>query len=308
MRITILLFTLLCITAIHSQEPISFSDKLILKSNINSQSESLLVYDNNEESIIVDANNNYRVELAANYKFFGLKFGFSPSRRDSNINSKFKTIQLNLFINQWIQSFEYRKTQGFYQEEVTTIAAQFPNLKSTNWRGSTSYVLNQNFSLKHLLHLNAWQQRSSGSFVPSLDYGFNRLSNTTFGEKTIENNFDIALSPAYYYTWCFKEHWFASGSLSPTIGLRFSKDKSANQSNNNTYLTRGLDLSLQFGYTSNTISAGARFNFDSNATDKSKQISVVNDKSYASLYVGYRLNAPRFLRRSAEFIENKVGL
>ncbi|WP_397362414.1 DUF4421 family protein [Olleya sp. R77988] len=286
---------------------ISFREKLLLKSNINTQTESFSIQNNNQ-SILVNANNTYRLEVAANYKFLGLKIGFSPSSKDSDFKSKFLNSQLNIFLDQWIQSIEYRKVKGFYQDNNASLLAQFPELQTSSWIGTTSYVLNTNFSLKHLTHLTEWQRQTAGSFVPTLKYGFNSLRNTIDNKKITDNSFDISLAPAYYYTWAFQNHWFISSSISPALGLRFSTEKQNDIISKNTFLTRALDVTLQFGFTSETISAGASFNFDSNAINKNSTQSLVNDKSYASLYFGYRFNPPPFLKRAVEKIEDKFGI
>ena len=308
MRNCLVVFILLSCTVVVGQNSVlSFRENLLVKSNINTQNESFSIQNNNQ-SILVNANNTYRLEVGANYKFLGLKIGFSPSSRSSDFKSKFLNSQLNIFLKQWIQSFEYRKVQGFYQDNNAQLLAQFPDLKTTSWLGTTSYVLNNNFSLKHLTHLNEWQRETAGSFVPTLKYGFNRLSNSIDYQKVAENSFDVSFAPAYYYTWAFKEHWFISSSIAPALGVRFTTEKLNNITNKDTFISRALDLTLQFGYTSETISAGASFNFDSNAINKDLTQSMVNDKSYASLYFGYRFTPPNFLKRTVEHIESTLGL
>jgi len=308
MRNCLVVFILLSCTVVVGQNSVlSFRENLLVKSNINTQNESFSIQNNNQ-SILVNANNTYRLEVGANYKFLGLKIGFSPSSRSSDFKSKFLNSQLNIFLKQWIQSFEYRKVQGFYQDNNAQLLAQFPDLKTTSWLGTTSYVLNNNFSLKHLTHLNEWQRETAGSFVPTLKYGFNRLSNSIDYQKVAENSFDVSFAPAYYYTWAFKEHWFISSSIAPALGVRFTTEKLNNITNKDTFISRALDLTLQFGYTSETISAGASFNFDSNAINKDLTQSMVNDKSYASLYFGYRFTPPNFLKRTVEQIESTFGL
>ncbi|WP_292946627.1 DUF4421 family protein [Olleya sp. UBA1516] len=303
----VVLILFLCTIVVGQNTVLSFRENLLLKSNINTQNESFSIQNNNQ-SILVNANNTYRLEVGANYKFLGLKIGFSPSSRSSDFKSKFLNSQLNIFIKQWIQSFEYRKVKGFYQENNAQLLAQFPDLKTTSWLGTTSYVLNDNFSLKHLTHLNEWQRETAGSLVPTLKYGFNRLSNIIDYQKVAENSFDLSFAPAYYYTWAFKDHWFISSSIAPAVGVRFTTEKLNTAINKDTFISRALDLTLQFGYTSETISAGASFNFDSNAINKDLTQSMVNDKSYASLYFGYRFTPPNFLKRTVEQIESTIGL
>jgi len=289
---------------------ISFKDKLLLRANINTQSESFSIIDN-EERFTIEALNSFRLQLSANYKFVGLSIGFSPKSKNSDFKSKFFESQLQFFIKQqWIQTFNFSRVQGFYQENVQTldIEAQFPNLKSTSITGQTAYVYNRNFSLKHLSHQNEWQQYSAGSFIPSLKYGLNRISDIVDNEKFIQNNFDITLAPAYYYTWCLQSNWFVSPNISPALGIRFTKDKTPTSETNETYFTKALSVGLQFGYTSTRFSAGATFNFNSNSINNRLERELTNDKNYANIYFAYRLDPPKFLERSVRKIEEKFGL
>ena len=288
---------------------ISFEDQLLLKATINTQSETFSIVDE-QERLTIEALNSFKLQLSANYKFVGLSLAFSPSSKDSEFKSDFLSTDLRLFLNHWIQSFSYSRVMGFYLQNVRTDAVerQYPNLKTTSYFGATSYVFNEDFSLKHLLHQNEWQRVTAGSFIPSLRYGLNRVSDTFEDDKLIQNNIDIILSPAYYYTWCLRNHWFVSPNISPELGIRFSKDKTNTTENNQTYFTRALSLGLQFGYTSTKISAGATFNFTSQSVNNKSPRNLTNDKNFANLYFGYRLDPPEFLERIVTNIENKIGL
>ena len=308
--ILLLFYSFLQAQSTGSSDIISFADKLLLRANINTQSESFSIVDN-EERFTIEALNSFRLQLSANYKFVGFSIGFSPKSKNSDFKSKFFESQLQFFIKkQWIQTFNYSKVDGFYFENVQTldIEEQFPNLKTTSWTGQTSYVYNENYSLKHLSHQNEWQQYSSGSFVPSLKYGLNRISDTVDNEKYVQNNFDITLAPAYYYTWCLQENWFVSPNVSPALGIRFSKDKTTTTEVSNTYFTKALSVGLQFGYTSNKISAGATFNFNSNSINGSTTRELTNDKNYANLYFAYRIDPPAFLEHAVTKISDKLGI
>ncbi len=310
MKFFSIIFSLLIFNILQSQEfdsVVSFSDDLLVKVNVNTQNESFSIQDDSEENFTIGANNVYRLEVSANYKFLGLSIGFSPGNGNSNFKSSFLDYQLRLFLGQWIQNFQYRKVQGFYEESVilNEESLQFPHLKTTNWNGATSYVLNPRLSLKHLLYLTEWQRESAGSLIPTLKYGYNKLSGQFGDEKLFQNNFDIALVSSYYYTWVVKRNWFISPSLSPALGVRFSSDESDEK---DTFVTKALNFSLQFGYTNDRISAGASFSFDSNSVSEDVRENVINDKSYASIYFGYRFNPPRYLKEKVEWINRKIGL
>lgn len=313
MKLIVSSFFILCFSFVNAQDfgsIVSFKDNMLVKFNVNTQNESFSIQDSNEDNFTLTADNVYRVQMSANYKFLGLSVGFSPSGNRSDFKSKFRDYQLRLFLKQWIQNFQYRKVQGFYDEGINPndVSLRFPHLKTTNWGGETSYVFNSKFSLRHLLYLNEWQRENSGSFIPTFRYSFNRLSDWVENERVVQNNFDISIAPRYYYTWIVNRNWFVTPSISPAIGLRFSTDKSNEGDIKSTYITKALDLGLQFGYTSNKISAGARFNFESNSVNEAVKRNVINDKSYASIYFGFRFNPPRYLEEKVDWINDRLGL
>ena len=289
---------------------VSFKDKLLLKGNINTQSESFSIVDSNER-FTIEALNSFRLQVAANYKFLGLSFAFSPVSRSAEFKSKFFEAQLRFFIKkQWIQSFKYSNVKGFYEENVSTntIARQFPNLQTQTFSGSTAYVFNTNFSLNHLENQNEWQQYTAGSFIPSLKYGLNNVSDLTTIGKISRRNIDISLAASYYYTWCILENWFISPNVSPELGIRFSKNKTPSENNKEIAFTRALNVGLQFGFTNNNISAGAKFSFNSNKVSNNSSRNFTNDKNFASLYFGYRIKPPKFIENTVNSIEDRLGL
>ena len=288
---------------------ISFKEKLILRAAINTQNESFTIIENSEK-FNVEASNLFKLQLAANYKFIGLAIGFSPKNRNSDFNSTFLQSNLQFFIKkQWIQSFHYSRIKGYYLEtQPQDLDKQFPNLKTISITGTTAYNYNPKFSLKHLLHHNAWQQESAGSIIPSLTYGLNKIIDIADNEKVVQNNLDIALATSYYYTWCFKRNWFISPNISPIIGLRFftEKNKATDNKTREIHLIRGLNLGLQYGYTSHKISTGVKFNFDSNWVNNASTREFTNDKDYVNLYFAYRIEPPGFLKRGVDNINEKL--
>lgn len=307
-------FTFLNLNAQNSEETTSsnittFKNYLVFKTNISTQNESFSVFDG-EEKYSIEALNAFKLQLAANYRFLGLSLSFSPLDKSSEFKSKFIETKIRFFIKKWIQSIEYRRVQGFYLENVSTdaIDQQFPHLKTTSYIGETSYVFNDDFSLKHLTDQNEWQHESAGSFIPAIRYGYNRISDYVFENKFVQNNYDIKLAPSYYYTWCLKNNWFIAPNVTPSIGLRFSKERFLDLEESDTFVTKGLNLGIQYGYTSERISTGAVFNFEANSINKSSNRNLEIDRNYVNLYFTYRFDAPRFLKDAVDGIYRKLGL
>ena len=187
---------------------------------------------------------------------------------------------------------------------------QLPDLKFVTWRGATSYVLNPNFSLRNIVYQTEWQRKSAGSFIPELEYSYTQISNQENAIKSITNIYDIELAASYYYTFVIHKNWFISPFLSPSIGIRFSKDKE--EPKNNTiseelekYQINRLKGGLQLGYSSRKIIFGANINFNVNWYNEDESTSIINDKSYAKLYFGYRFNAPKFIQKPFKWINKQ---
>ncbi|MCB4799857.1 DUF4421 family protein [Neotamlana laminarinivorans] len=299
------IMSLLFFTKANAQDIVKLNDYLITKVSINRQTEILSVNEDiNNERYTIEATNDLRTKLSANYKFLGFGFGFSPPQSDRK--SKFLEAKLNLFLSKWVLGADFSRIKGFYAQNIDlqNPDRDFPDLKSTSYRFSAGYLLNDRFSYKHLFQLNEWQRESSGSFIPSFTYRYNRISDFIDGDKVVQHNSDFTLSPAYYYTWCVDQNWFVTPAISPKFGMRFSKD----DTNKETYFTRGFNFRLQFGFTNERVAAGATFTFESNNINYRSTRSTINDRNHAQLYFAYRFNAPKFLQRTVESIERKFGL
>lgn len=286
----------------------SFKHKIILKANINTQTESYSIQKNDTENFSLTANNNFKFTLSANYEFLGLSIGFSPKARNLPYKTSFQDIKMRLFVKQWIQSFQYRRVRGFYRdgEILENVQEQFPHFKTISWNGTTSYVLNPNFSLKHVLFNTEWQRKSAGSLIPNLRYGYQRITDRIDSLKEVQNIYSISLATDYYYTWVIENNWFVTPAISPGIGLRFT-DYNLNELNEqNTLFTTALNLGLYFGYTSPNMVIGANFNFDSKASNAKTKTNIISDRSYAKLYFGYRFNAPASVKKQVDWIKYKV--
>lgn len=303
MKYYFLLLSLFSLLIVNGQDIVSFKDKLLVKTSFDKQSESFFIDDSVNTPFIVDANNDFKIRLSANYQVFGLSVALSP-----NSDSKFRNINLNLFLDHWFQTFEYSNLQGFFKQLSTTNTGNKPQLKKTSWSGSTAYTFNPNFSLKHLISLNEWQRKSAGSFIPTLKYGYTDLYIVTENTSYTQNSLNIALAPSYAYTQVIKNNFFVMLDVAPAIGLRLINEDAANSKTKTAFMTRSLDLKLQFGYTSEKISAGAIFNFDSTQSRKEEQRNFVNDKNFASLYFGYRFDPPEFLKRGSKWIKDTIKL
>ena len=312
--------------ATDSTRIISFVDKIIIKANVDTQTDSYEVETESGDRLSLLANNQHRFTLSLDYEFLGVSVGFAPKFLPGNDDnslqgeSSFNDYRFRFFLGAWTQELKYSRVQGFYVENTGDFIPnwiedqdpfiQLPSFKTTIWGGSTSYILNPNFSLRNVVYNTEWQLKSAGSFIPTLRYGFTRISSKFNGPKTYQNDFDLRLAPDYYYTFVIHRNWFIAAFLSPSIGVRFANEgtEEIRTTENSVYWPVALDGGMQLGYSARKIIFGANFNFESTWYNESDNTHVLNDKIFAKIYFGYRLDAPKFIEKPFKSINKKLGL
>jgi hypothetical protein len=305
---------------------ISYTDKIIIKANLDTQTDSYSVASENGLDYRLSANNQYRLVLSLDYEFIGASIGFSPKFLPGNDDtdlkgeSSYDDYSFRFFLGNWTQELQYKKVQNFYVENTNDFIPtwidgqdpyiQFPDFKTIYWGGSTSYVLNPNFSLRNVVYNTEWQRKSAGSFIPTLRYGFTRLSATLGDTKSYENSFDISIAPEYFYTFVLHENWFLSLFLSPSFGVRFSKDGivGTNENENHMYWPLSVDGGLQLGYSSSKFIYGANLEFESTWYNEDSMTNITNDTMFEKIYFGYRFDAPKSVKKTFNSINEKLGL
>lgn len=305
---------------------ISYTDKIIIKANLDTQTDSYSVASENGLDYRLSANNQYRLVLSLDYEFIGASIGFSPKFLPGNDDtdlkgeSSYEDYSFRFFLGNWTQELQYKKVQNFYVENTNDFIPnwidgqdpyiQFPDFKTIFWGGSTSYVLNPNFSLRNVVYNTEWQRKSAGSFIPTIRYGFTRLSATLGDTKSYENSFDISIAPEYFYTFVLHENWFLSLFLSPSFGVRFSKDGIVGtiENENHMYWPLSVDGGLQLGYSSSKFIYGANLEFESTWYNEDSMTNITNDTMFAKIYFGYRFDAPKVVKKTFNAINEKLGL
>lgn len=306
----------------------SYVDKLVLGLNVDTQTDTYVFRD---ESIIdrleISPNNQTRLSLSLDYKFLGVSIGFAPrffnDKEDEKLKGKssFTDYRFNFFFGRFVQSLQYRKIEGYYLvntdyffddwKEGEDAYLQFPDLSKTVIGFSTGYIFNDKFSYRSLVGFTERQLISAGSLVPMLYYDYSRFYDMIMDEESVENQFNLRLAFGYYYTWVISKRWFITPGLAPSLGVRFSNFKDVDADGivtreSNSYITRALDGGLQLGWNTDKFFGGTRLIFNINWYDENSESHVENNQVYGLVYLGYRLNAPRFIRRPMEDVENEV--
>ncbi|MDU8885777.1 DUF4421 family protein [Yeosuana sp. MJ-SS3] len=304
---------------------VSFADKIIIKANLSTQTDTYILRTDNTVDLKVEPNNNYKLFLSLDYQFIGISLGFAPNfitdNQDDNLKGKssFSDLQFRMFLGNWVQGIYYNKIKGYYIKNTHDFVddwikgedpyIQIPNLKNVTWGMSTAYVFNPKFSYRNLVYQTEWQKKSAGSFVPILYYNYNNSGFTFLGSESEEKSFNIRLATNYYYTLVIKENWFISPYVSPSLGVRFVNDKSIindiKSTEYKTLITRQLEGGLQLGFSSKRIIFGGSYNFSANWYNEDKNSNTENDRIYGILYFGYRFDTPKFIENSYNWLTNK---
>lgn len=307
---------------------IFYPDKIMLRANVSTQTDDYLLTTKNGSNLDLETNNSYKVFLAVDYKFIGFSYGFYPKffggNKDEDLKGKstFSDFNFRFFLGRWLQTVQYSKTRGYYVANMKDFNPnwdegkdgyiKFPNFKSTVYGMSTSYIFNPKFSLKSITSFTEWQKKSAGSFIPSLAYSYNRITSKTEITDGKQDEYDIKLGAGYYYNFIIRKRFYAAVNLSPSIGVKFMKDKSVDAGvetiEKHNYFTKNIDGGLKLGYNSERILFGASLNFNSSSYDEDKNTVISNDKTFALLYFGYRFDAPNFIKKPIDKISSKVNL
>ena len=307
---------------------IYYPDKIMIRANVSSQSDSYLLNEKQGSNLDLETNNSYKLFLNIDYKFIGFSYGFYPKffggNKDENLKGKssFSDYNFRFFLGRWLQTVQFSKTKGYYVSNMSDFSPgwvegkdpylQFPDFKTIQYGMSTSYLFNPKFSLKSITSLTEWQKQSAGSFIPSLIYTYNTIKSKTDDLDGKQKEFDVRLAAGYYYNFIIGKRFYIAPNLSPSLGVKFLKDKSTDSGvttiEKHTYFTRNLEGGIKVGYNSDRILCGASLNFSNSSYNEDKSTIISNDKVYGLLYFGYRFDAPGFIRKPVEKIDEKIKM
>ena len=307
---------------------IYYPDKIMVLTNLSTQTDAYLLNNKTGPNLDLQTNNNYKLFLSVDYKFIGFSYGFYPKffggNKDEDLKGKssFTDYNFRFFLGRWIQTANFSKTKGYYVANMSDFNTdwvegkdpyvQFPDFKSIQYGMSTSYLFNPKFSLKSITSFTEWQKNSAGSFIPSLVYTYNRIISKVDDLNGKQKEFDFRLAAGYYYNFIIHKNFYIAPHLSPSIGVKFLKDKSTDSGvesiEKETYFTRNIEGGIKIGYNSERILFGASLNFDDSSYNQDKSTVITNDKVYGLLYFGYRFDAPGFIAKTVEKIDDKIKM
>jgi len=344
-----------CFFIIYSISMISQNENSSLDTIENSEQSLYIEKYHNQLNIKFDVSNeikNYFIpydgttmEIAPNlalkysfnfsYKFLSVRFGVRPRISESSKEEKGYSdifeFRIKLLLNKWSHHFNYSYVKGFYvkntndfsSDDFTTLI-QFPNLKTNTIYGTSSYKINNNYSVRAFESQTEIQIKSAGSLMPSVDYWLYKINDTsTFidsnGETDERDNYksflglNTIINLGYYYTFVYKKNWYANAYMAPGAGINIyqttTHSPNGNSNNNFTDFVYSLQSGISLGYSSKNIFFGASFN--NKFTNENNNVSEINFQTSSNafhIFVGYRFKAPKTIRKPIDNIEEKIPI
>ncbi len=301
------------------------SGKLVLNLSINNEYETFEVRSPNSRTVLYP-NAKTNAHLKLNYRFlsFGFQFApdFLPGNGDEDQKGETKSFRLGtaLVFKHWFTDINYSKVKGYYLKNSSDFMVmqpgdpyiQFPDLHFNNLSLAVGYSSNSRFSFRSLTTQTERQLRSTGSFIPTINFSYYTVNDKSSSLTTQKSrNIETSIGPGYAYTFVLHKEFYLSLGLSGSLGYLNTK-----------LWTRGLleptityqdnfilrwDGRTGFGYNGSKFYTGLYANLS--GTQYEQENSTVlnfNTRVFFQVFFGIRIPAPAYLNRKVNQIEEKI--
>lgn len=300
----------------------SYRDQVMIRLNLDTNLEKYIISWGENNKMELSINNKTRTSVSVDYRAISATLSFSPkfipgnNEDDLKGKSSYTDLSFRFFPKRFIQTLYYKKVKGFYVENMKDLNPdwqeskdgylQFPDLKVLSFGGTTSYVLNKNFSAKSIYTHGEWQKKSSGSWIPYLDYNVSFFTNTIMEVKSKEVQYKIGANMGYFYNWVIRDKVNVAPYLSVGLGGQFLRSRQGNeQKENEQVVTLRMEGGLHVGYNSDRFLFGGRMNFKTYTYQKNGE-GIENNNLYGLLYVGYRFAPPKVVKNTYDKVQKKI--
>ncbi|MDR6463676.1 DUF4421 family protein [Chryseobacterium sediminis] len=306
----------------------SYADQVMIRVNLDTNIENYVFSSGegkNAFEMDLSINNKTKTSFSIDYRIISATVSFAPRFLDGNNDDEMKgessytDFSFRFFPGRFIQNVYYKNVSGFYVENMKDLYPewqegrdpyiQFPDLRVQTFGGSTSYILNKNFSARSIYTQGEWQYKSSGSWVPFVDYDLTVFRNKIDGVKSKETQYNIGGNIGYFYNWVIGKNVNISPYLAAGIGGKFSSYRdldNGGSKENAQYATIRMQGGLHIGYNTDRFLFGGKMNFNTHAYDQKNNQTIENNNLYGLLYIGYRFAPPKVVKNTYDKIQKKI--
>lgn len=306
----------------------SYADQVMIRVNLDTNLENYVFSAGEGKDAFemdLSINNKTKTSVSIDYRIISATISFAPRFLEGNNDDEMKgkssytDFSFRFFPGRFIQNVYYKNVKGFYVENMKDLSPgwqegrdpyiQFPDLRVQTFGGSTSYMLNKNFSARSIYTQGEWQEKSSGSWVPFVDYDLTVFRNKIDGVRSKEIQYNIGGNMGYFYNWVIGKKVNISPYLAVGIGGKFSSYRdiqNGGTKENAQYATIRMQGGLHIGYNTDRFLFGGRMNFKAYSYDQKNNQTIENNNLYGLLYIGYRFAPPKVVKNTYDKIQKKI--
>jgi hypothetical protein len=286
-----------------------FPNKLTLRSYFINTSNTFNFKDEQEDiDFSLNPNKQNQLGLSAAFRSVVLSYSFTPgflAENRDNGDSELRNFNMRGFLGSWMINFQLYKEKGFFIDiPELEINQYFENFRTFKVGGVASYIFNKNFSYRAIVSQDEKQLKSAGSFIPNFIFYYTDYDLKAEGLDSDIYSYDMAIAPAYYYNFVPSKNllFSAGGSVGLGANVTFSSEETL------TSLLSEVNLKASVVYDKNNLYLGAHYSYLilNHNFDRSTYIS--DDIPYLQIFFGYRFNAPKFMIKTAQDLNEKIGL
>ena len=301
---------------------------LSLQSTISANQMNYTLVYSEDFRLVLSPNQVTNLSFGFSYRYLGFGIGFSPGFLNSGQNHS-KKGESNLFnfrtsfnMHRFNLAIDLSSVKGFYLRNSAELKAAlpdspylvFPDLRIGYFSMLLRYNVNPKFSTAALTGGTQIQRRSALTILPSFQIATFKFRNesATAGlqqESTYSTDLNLLLPVAG--TWVISGKFSASLGIGPSFGIDIFRSLAINDSNKvvlsqGTKFITGYSLQTALSYNHGRLFAGLESRYRSYGHKIEDLSRLIKEYSYFQLYVGWRLRAPRFMKKSLDWV-NKIS-
>ncbi len=306
-----------------------YPGKIVIKLDVDSDIDQYLIKGANFKYDI-RPNTGVSKLLSFNYRYAYFAVSYLPSiiAPNNQDEERGKTsgfgVGTGLSTPHWIGDISYKNVKGFYLHNTADVDPnwnastdpyiQFPDMKTWMIRGTLLYKFNKNYSIRAIQTQTEAQRKSAASFVPALAYNYYVIDNQSSASNSSQksNNLEFVGELRYYGTIVINRKIYFAGGVGIGAGMNYTWLLTRLPAGNvNSTITSSIIRGLGnagLGYNGTRFIAGGEIlYYQSFSSQPNDAAQMKYTRTAFQLFIGYRINAPRFVDKTMDALEHPFG-